>query len=99
MCLFLILKKMTEEMMKTFLVLEPYFDKEMQNESIGLPGIAELTGFSYGLVVSMFSFYIGRLSRLNREEKERKLSTCPSCGRLKHEVTDPAVCRDLIHYL
>jgi len=29
-------------------------------------------------------------------EKEKR---CPTCGKLKHEVTDPAVCRDVFHYL
>lgn len=90
---------MTEEQTKIYALLIPYFDNEMNENSIGLPAIAEQTGIAYGTVVGLFSVYIGRLSRSRRELDELRMNTCLSCGRLKNEVNDPAICRDIIHFL
>ncbi len=81
--------------------LLPYFEQS----DVNCAQIAVKTGISGSKVVTYYSIYLNRkmynsrYRQLIRMEEEKKQERCPTCGRLKHEVTDMAVCRDVFHYL
>lgn len=56
--------------------------------------IARQTNMGHAQVLTYFSRYLVQL----KENKEAAAERCPTCGRLKHEVTNPAICRDIIHF-
>ena len=73
--------------------IKPYFlEKE---DGMDCARISRITGIGYGKVLACLSFYL-RTVQIDSEMRE---NTCPSCGRLKSEVNDSAVCRDVIHFV
>ena len=89
--------KLNDENMKKLI---PYFERNENN----CAKIAEVEQMSKYKVLTYFSIYLRDLARNSEAAKvdarfENKPSRCPTCGRLKEEVTDMAVCRDVFHYI
>jgi len=85
---------------ETMEILTPYFQKK----EINCAKIAMETQIPHGQVLSYFSAWLRKMTKHSEAAKvddhfENKPPRCPTCNKLKNEVTDMAVCRDVFHYL
>jgi len=71
--------------------LVPWFAQNKYN----CAEIARQTNMGHAQVLKYFSRYLVQLQQEKVEEAQR----CPSCGKLKNEVTEMKECRDVFHYL
>ena len=84
---------------KTYRKLRPYLNKILMEENTGCPDVARELNMTNGKVLTYFSYYLKNVINGRRVKKMVQQKTCPTCGRLAHEVTDPKVCRDMIHFI
>lgn len=76
-------------------------------EKFSLSGIATEIGISYTVALNWYSHILKEIQTRNIDKAKKLQQTddammhnlkCPSCGRLKQDVTDLSVCRDVFHY-
>jgi hypothetical protein len=87
---------MTDLKNRYYEILVPYLERIMAGDpELTCHQIDQETGIPPATVVTLMSIYLnGR-----REQAKMQQERCPTCGKLKDEVTDPALCRDMIHFL
>ncbi len=79
--------------------LVPLFEKYDNN----CAKIAFETHTEHATVLKYFSIYLREKMKNSRyielKEGEIEAPRCPTCRRLKNEVKEVAICRDVFHYL
>lgn len=84
----------------TYQLIKPMFERASDNGGIDYPVIAGKLKISSGTILKYYSIYLReRASTVKAVKKLKQEKTCPTCGKYYKDVTDPAVCRDMIHYV
>ena len=84
---------------ETYKKIAPEIDKAIANGGVDCAKLAAQFKTSYSTVIRYYSYHLKFVTDERLEYIRLKEITCPTCGKLKDQVTDPAICRDMIHFV